>query len=143
MTLKAAVSLLLVTLCIIHTGSAFQCYRCTGYDSSLPDNKITNNKACTPGNFDGSKLLNVSGSSDSPCMAITESYNNKQMTVRDGGSYYSYNTKKVSTGHIYRLNGYICDTNLCNKEDPSNASSIPTLLLPLLPLLVVLIRSVA
>ncbi|XP_042227520.1 uncharacterized protein LOC121869966 [Homarus americanus] len=120
MTLKAAVSLLLVTLCIIHTGSALQCYLCMGFNSLLPYDQVYNNPACTSEDFDASQLLteNSTNVNEPSCMAIIQTYEGMSITSRTPDDSGPTQTRTGFQGKIARFHGYFCDGNLCNSQDP-------------------------
>ncbi|XP_069170137.1 uncharacterized protein [Procambarus clarkii] len=136
----------LLTMTFIKTGLALECYVCVGYNSSVPDNPVSNNANCPADNFDASKVGSRSTTSDDKmplCSAIIISVDGKPVTARGASSYNNTKTNALEKKMTdVTLCGYWCDTDLCNSKDP-NGCGVAVVLVPLIPLLVIITRSLA
>lgn len=130
-----AMVVVVVTLPLPNADALIDCYVCIGYDSSLPENELINNKYCPQGSFDSSKVTTTKGVA---CMAVIVEQGGKTLTER---VYISTTTKMASnmtTRGYYKgsIHGYICDEAFCNDQSPSASSTLsfqlPLLLLSLL-----------
>ncbi|XP_068227187.1 uncharacterized protein [Palaemon carinicauda] len=67
-------------LLLINAGQSIRCYGCTGYDISRPLHRITNNPACSDGNFDWRQVqIYTAYTPGFSCYSFT--YNNGQHEI--------------------------------------------------------------